>query len=83
MTTLLPSTVNVGVVTGPNVRLYDKKVSKEEARVRIRACQGEVSHEIKKNSYKNKDKTPNSVKVVSGIGVLTVLWAIIKNKIKK
>ena len=83
MTTLLPSTVNVGVVTGPNVRLYDKKVSKEEARVRIRACKSEVSHEIKKNSYKNKEKTPNSVKVVSGISVLAILLAILKNKIKK
>ena len=83
MTSLVPCTINSSVVSGPNIRLKDKTVSKEEARMRIRACQHEVGHEIKKNSYKNKEKTPNSVKVISGIGVLVTVIAILKNKIKK
>lgn len=83
MSTLVPCVITQTTVNGPSVRLRDKTVSREESQNRIRACQEEIGHAVKRKSYKNKDKTPLAVKVAAGIMLLVALLGFLKYKFKK
>ena len=83
MSALVPCVITQTAVSGPTVSLQDKRISREESHARIRACQEEIGHEIKRKSYKNKDKTPIAVKVGAGILLLAAFFGFLKYKLKK
>lgn len=83
MSGLVPCVITPKVVSGPNIRLQDKTVSREESHARIRACQEEVGHAIKRKSYKNKEKTPLAVKIAAGIMLMVAVIGFLKYKLKK
>jgi hypothetical protein len=83
ISTIQPCTINPGIVTGPNNKLREKTISRQECQARLHAHENEIRHEIKKNKNKSKEKTPLAVKIGAGIVGITTLLAFLKYKFKK
>ena len=80
---LPPCTVNTSIVSGPTGRLDSISLDYQATKARVRSYDNAIHAQVQKRSYKNKDKTPTAVKVVSGIAVLAGVLYYIKNKFKK
>lgn len=80
---LPPCTINTSIVSGPSGRLDSVSLDYQIAKQRCRSHDHAIHAQVQKRSYKNKDKTPTPVKVVSGIAVLTAVYYFLKNKFKK
>lgn len=82
-TSLSPCVINPGVVTGTTNKIEPKRISYQDTKARIQVHEHDIYQDVKKNSYKNKEKTPTFVKVIGGIALFAGVVAYIKNKIKK
>lgn len=80
---LPPCTINTSVVSGPSGRLDSVSLDYQVAKQRTRKQEHAIHAQVQKRSYKNKDKTPTAVKVVSGIAVFAGVLYYLKNKFKK
>jgi len=78
-----PCTVNIGVVSGPDAKLREKNISRQESQRRLHAHESEIKKDVRKNKNKGKEKTPLAVKVAGAVAVLAGIFAFIKMKIKK
>ena len=83
ISSIQPCTINASVATGPNAKLREKVISRQECQARLHAHEDEIRCDIKKNKNKGKEKTPLAVKIGAGIAAVVALLAFLRFKFKK
>ncbi len=83
MDIIKPSLLNMGVVSGPDKKLYSNSIRSEDARKRMQGLERETKNNINKYKSRNKDKTPLVVKA-AGVGILVAIAAgLLRLRFKK